>query len=174
MPSINQKNKNRTKSREGNSYFSCCSDIKNAALVIMHSMPLPSKNQKNKNRTKSREGNSYFSCCSDIKKAALVIMHSMPLPSKNQKNKNRTKSREGNSYFSCCSDIKKAALVIMHSMPNPNLNGNHLKSVLRLNTEQPKAFYRLTHGKRTLTTSPYFQHRFAYQYTRTKIKITVT
>ena len=57
--------------------------------------------------------------------------------------------------FFCCSKIKKAELVIMHSMPNPNLNANHLKSVLnRLNNNQ-RRFYRLTHEKRTLTTSRY-------------------
>ena len=64
---------------------------------------------------------------------------------------------ENKVLFSCCSEIKKAELVIMHSMPNPNLNANHLKSVLRLNNTQ-RRFYRLTHGKRTLTISPYFQH----------------
>ena len=56
--------------------------------------------------------------------------------------------------FFCCSKIKKAELGIMHSMPNPNLNANHLKSVLRLNNNQ-RNFYRLTHEKRTLTTSRY-------------------
>ena len=62
--------------------------------------------------------------------------------------------------------LKKAELAVMHSMPNPNLNANHLKSVLSLNNNQ-RRFSRLTHEKHTLTTSPYFQHRFTYQYTRT-------